>query len=283
MTAILAKFILRRPVVAHVLRGGLLGDVAVLLGAPLGRLRLRLFRHAVDQFIAVSDETRRELLAVGIPADRITLVSYGVDTHRFHPAAPTERDCLRRRLDLEGSRVVVVVARLVPEKGIDRLLVAWPAVKAAVPSALLVIAGDGSARAALVRQAEHLSGVRFIGEQRDPLPFLQAADCFTLPSYTEGLPISLLEAMATGVPCVVSAIGGISDAVDEKVGTLVPPGDTARLAEALVQILRLDSDAQAKLGAAARERVLERYTLEENAAALDRVYARVTRRTSPGR
>jgi glycosyltransferase involved in cell wall biosynthesis len=257
--------------------------VAVLQGAPLGRLRLRLFRHAVDQFIAVSDETRRELLAAGIPADRITLVSYGVDTHRFHPAAPAERDCLRRRLDLEDSRVVVVVARLVPEKGIDRLLVAWPAVKAAVPSAELVIVGDGCAQAALIRQAEHLTGVRFLGEQRDPLPFLQAADCFTLPSYTEGLPISLLEAMATGVPCVVSAIGGISDAVDEKVGTLVPPGDTAHLAEALVQILRLDSDARARLGAAARQRVLERYTLEENAAALDRVYARVTRRTSPGR
>ena len=63
------------------------------------------------------------------------------------------------------------------------------------------------AREALTRQAEPLSAVRFLGEQRDPLPFLQAADCFTLPSYTEGLPISLLEAMATGLPCVATAIG----------------------------------------------------------------------------
>ncbi len=280
LTAILAKLILRRPVVAHVLRGGLLGDVAVLRSAPLGGLRLRIIKHAVDQFIAVSDETRRELLAVGIPAGRITLVRYGVDTNRFQPATPAQRACLRRRLDLEESRVVVVVARLVPEKGFDRLLVAWPAVKAAVPSAVLVIVGDGCERAALIRQAEHLSGVRFLGEQRDPLPFLQAADCFTLPSYTEGLPISLLEAMAAGLPCVVTAIGGISDAVDDEVGALVPPGDAARLSAALVQILRLDHEPLARLGAAARQRVLEHYTLVANAAALDRVYAQVTCRTS---
>jgi glycosyltransferase involved in cell wall biosynthesis/O-antigen/teichoic acid export membrane protein len=279
LTAILAKFALGRPVVAHVLRGGLLGDVGVLRSAPLGRLRLWLFKHAVDQFIAVSDETRRELLAVGIPASRIALVSYGVDARRFHPAAPTLRAGLRQRLDLEASRVVVVVARLVPEKGFDRLLAAWPAVKAVVPSAVLLIVGDGCERAALTRQAEQMSGVRFLGEQRDPLPFLQAADCFTLPSYTEGLPISLLEAMATGLPCVATAIGGISDAVDEQVGALVPPGDAARLSEALVQMLRLDADSLGRLGAAARQRVVERYAVEANAAALDRLYARVAHRT----
>jgi glycosyltransferase involved in cell wall biosynthesis len=255
----------------------------VLRRAPLGGVRLRLFKHAVDQFVAVSDETLRELLAAGIPAGRITFVPYGVDTKRFHPAAPWQRAWLRQRLDLEGMRVVIVVARLVPEKGFDRLLVAWPAVKAAVPSAVLVIVGDGCERAALTHQAEHLSGVRFLGAQRDPVPFLQAADCFTLPSYTEGLPISLLEAMATGLPCVVTAIGGISDVVDEQVGVLVPRWDAARLSEALVRVLRLEADALARLGAAARERAVERYGLEANAAALDRLYARLNHRTSSDR
>src|SRR5262249_8224044 len=165
LTAILAKWVLRRPVVAHILRGGLLGDVAVLRQAPLGDLRLRLFKHAVDQFIAVSQETRRELLGAGVPEDRVSLVSYGVDTAPFRPAAPARRAALRRQLDLEGRRVVLVVARLVPEKGFDRLLSAWPAVTAAIPSALLVIAGDGCARESLQRQAQGLTGVRFVGEQ----------------------------------------------------------------------------------------------------------------------
>jgi glycosyltransferase involved in cell wall biosynthesis len=280
LAAIVAKYVVRRPVVAHVLRGGLLGDLAVLRSAPLGELRLRLFKHAVDQFIAVSDETRRELLAVGIPEKRVTLVSYGVDTTRFCPAAPAQRARLRQQLDLEGWRVVLVVARLVPEKGFDRLLAAWPGIKADVPSALLVIVGDGCEREALTHQAECLSGVRFLGERRDPLPFLQAADCFTLPSFTEGLPISLLEAMATGLPCVATAIGGISDALDGQMGAaLVPPGDVGRLTEALVEMLRLDRDALATVGAAARQRVLERHSLEANAAALSRLYERLISRT----
>jgi glycosyltransferase involved in cell wall biosynthesis/O-antigen/teichoic acid export membrane protein len=277
LTAVLAKFVLRRPVVAHVLRGGLLGDVAVLRRAPLGKLRLRLFKHTVDQFIAVSDETRRELLSVGIPEERITLVSFGVDTNRFRPAAPALRASLRKQLDLESRKVVLVVARLVPEKGLDRLLAAWPTVNASVLSALLVIVGDGSERAALARQAERLSNVRFVGQQRDPLPFLQAADCFTLPSYSEGLPISLLEAMATGVPCVATRIGGISDALDGQLGMLVPPGDAGRLAQALIDTLCLKGDALEALRAAIRNRAVERYSVEANAAALDRSYEHLTR------
>jgi glycosyltransferase involved in cell wall biosynthesis/O-antigen/teichoic acid export membrane protein len=279
LAAVLAKFVLRRPVVAHVLRGGLLGDVAVLRSAPFGQLRLRLFKHTVDQFIAVSKETRHELLSAGIPGERITLVSFGVDTRRFCPAAPALRAQLRKQLDLEECKVVLVVARLVPEKGLDRLLAAWPMVKAGVPSAMLVIVGDGCERGSLSRQAESLPSVRFVGAQRDPLPFLQAADCFTLPSYTEGLPISLLEAMATGLPCVATAIGGISDALDGQLGALVPPGNAARLADALILMLRLNGDALARLRAASRKRAVERYSIEANAAALDRTYEQLTSRT----
>jgi glycosyltransferase involved in cell wall biosynthesis len=238
---------------------------------------LWLFKQAVDQFVAVSQETRCELLAAGIPDERITLVSYGVDTSRFCPAASAQRQRLRRELDLENWRVVLVVARLVPEKGFDRLLVAWPMVKAAVPSALLVVVGDGCQRGALTRQAEGLSDVRFLGELHEPLPYFQAADCFTLPSYTEGLPISLLEAMATGLPCVATAIGGISDAVRQgRTGALVPPGNSPRLAEALVEMLRLDDAARATLGAAARQRIVEHHSLEANAAALRGLYERLT-------
>src|SRR5205823_5767587 len=163
LAATCAGIIFGRPVVAHVLRGGLLGDIRVLSEAPLGKARLCLFRRAVDRFVAVSRETRQELLDAGIPARKIVLIPYGVDTGRFRPANGDERGALRTHLDLQGRNVVLVVARLVPEKRFDRLLAAWPFVKAGVPAAVLVIVGDGPERTKLQRQATGMDGVRFVG------------------------------------------------------------------------------------------------------------------------
>jgi glycosyltransferase involved in cell wall biosynthesis len=280
LTAVVAKLVLRRPVVAHVLRGGLLGDIPVLKTAPMGGLRLWLFKRLVDTFVAISQETRLELLAAGIPEERITSVAYGVDVDRFRPAPPERRQRCRKDLGFEDWRVVLVVARLEPEKGLDTLLDAWPRVKAAVPRALLVIAGDGSRRAQLTNQAVSLPEVRFLGLVRDPVPYLQAADCYTLPSLTEGMPISLLEAMATGVPCVATAIGGTSEAL-AGLGTLVPPGDAAGLAAAIVKVLRLDAANREATGAATRRRVVDRYSVEANADALYQLYQRLARPRMP--
>jgi glycosyltransferase involved in cell wall biosynthesis/O-antigen/teichoic acid export membrane protein len=280
LTAIVAKLVLRRPVVAHVLRGGLLGDVPVLKAVPTGGLRLWLFKQLVDTFVAISQETRLELLGAGIPEERITPVTYGVDGARFRPAPAAQRERCRTELCLEDWRVVLVVARLEPEKGLDTLLHAWPRVKAAVPRALLVIAGDGSQQAMLTSQAASLPEVRFLGLVRDPVPYLQAADCYTLPSLTEGLPISLLEAMAVGVPCVATAIGGSSEALAD-LGELVPPGDEARLADAIVKVLRFDAADRESTGAATRRRVVERYSVEANADALYRLYDRLARGRTP--
>jgi glycosyltransferase involved in cell wall biosynthesis len=276
LTAVVAKLVLRRPVVAHVLRGGMLGDIPVLKTVPMGGLRLWLFKQLVDTFVAISQETRLELLGAGIPEERITSVAYGVDADRFRPASPAQRDRYRKELGLEDWRVVLVVARLEPEKGLDTLLDAWPRVKAAVPRALLVIAGDGTQGSALSRKAASLTEVRFVGLVRDPVPYFQAADCYTLPSLTEGLPISLLEAMAAGVPCVATATGGSSEALAD-LGELVPPGDQARLAAAIVKVLRFDANDRESTGAATRKRVVERHSLEANADALCRLYDRLAR------
>jgi glycosyltransferase involved in cell wall biosynthesis len=276
-TGILAKLLLRRPVVAHVLRGGLLGDVAVLRRAPLGRPRLWLFTRLVDAFVVVSAETEGELLALGVPRERLALVPYGVDTSRFRPAPAGERDRLRRELGLDARRpVVLFVARLEPEKGAATLLDAWPAIKATIPDALLLIAGDGSERAALEARAGARPDVRFLGAVRDPLPYLQAADCYTLPSASEGLPNSLVEALATGLPCVATTIGGSTEVLDHgRLGWLVPPGDASALAAAILEALRLDPAARRRRGAAGRARVQEQYSLETNADRLDGLYRRL--------
>jgi glycosyltransferase involved in cell wall biosynthesis len=247
----------------------------------MGGLRLWLFKQLVDTFVAISQETRLELLGAGIPEERITPVAYGVDVDRFRPALPAQRERCRTELGIEPDwPVVLVVARLEPEKGLDTLLDAWPRVRAAIPRALLVIAGDGSQRAVLTNQAASLPEVRFLGLVRDPVPYLQASDCYTLPSLTEGLPISLLEAMAAGVPCVATAIGGSSEALAD-LGELVPPGDEARLAAAIVKVLRFDVAHRESTGAATRRRVVEHYSLEANADALCRLYDRLARRETP--
>jgi glycosyltransferase involved in cell wall biosynthesis len=243
----------------------------------MGGLRLWLFKQLVDTFVAISEETRLELLSAGIPEAQITPVAYGVDVNRFRPSPPAEREQCRQELGLADWHVVLVVARLEPEKGLDTLLAAWPRVKAAVPRALLLIAGDGSQRAMLTSLAAALAEVRFLGLVRDPVPYLQAADCYTLPSLTEGLPLSLLEAMAAGVPCVATAIGGSSEAL-AGLGELVPPRDEACLAAAIVKVLRVDSADRESAGAATRRRVVSRYSLEANADTLYRLYDRLARR-----
>jgi glycosyltransferase involved in cell wall biosynthesis len=170
-----------------------------------------------------------------------------------------------------------VVARLEPEKSLDTLLEAWPRIKAATPRALLVIAGDGSQRAALTNKAASLPDVRFLGLVRDPVSYLQAADCYTLPSLTEGLPISLLEAMAAGIPCVVASTGGSLEAL-AGLGQVVPPGDEARLASTIVRVLQFDPAERERTGAATRQRVVEHYSLEANADVLCQLYGRLARR-----
>ena len=246
----------------------------------MGGPRLWLFKHLVDTFVAISQETRLELLGAGIPAERIAAVAYGVDVNRFRPSPPARRAQCRRELGLDDWQVVLVVARLEPEKGLDTLLAAWPRVKAAIPRAVLVIAGDGSQREVLASHAAALPEVRFLGLVRDPVPYLQAADCYTLPSLTEGLPLSLLEAMATGVPCVATTIGGSSEALAGG-RELVPPRANARLAAAIVKVLRFDAADRESTGAATRRRVVDHYSLDANADALCRLYRRFARpRTS---
>jgi glycosyltransferase involved in cell wall biosynthesis len=144
---------------------------------------------------------------------------------------------------------------------------------AKVPDALLVLVGDGPERPRLEALAQHLAGVRFTGELHDPLPYMQAADCLTLPSSTEGQPISLLEAMATGLVCVATRIGGITDALDDGcLGVLVEPDDARDLARALIEVLQLPESQRQSDGLRARAKIVARHSIEANALALRTLY-----------
>jgi glycosyltransferase involved in cell wall biosynthesis len=220
-------------------------------------------------FIALSEEIEQELRDIGVPRDRIVRIPNGVDTRRFRPLDARRRETLRAELRFTGRRVALFIGRLESMKGVDALLDAWQDVRRSVPDALLVIMGYGALRASL--QSRSVPDVRFVGVVDDPLPYLQAADCFVLPSLGEGLPVALLEAMATELPCVATSIGGTVDVIRPGIdGWLVRPQDSAALAKALVQALTLSDRAQ--LGAAGRARVLSKFSLEDAADRLSALY-----------
>ncbi len=244
-TAVLAKVLLRRPVVVKVLRGGQLGDLAV--------------------------------RCAGVPGSRLVRIPNGVDTDWFRPATVNRRAALREELGLAGRKVAVFVGRIEPEKGILTLLEAWPTVRRALPDALLLLAGDGSERPVL--QARCVEEARFVGPVDEPVTLLQAADCFVLPSYTEGLSNALLEAMATGLPCVATSIGGNVELIrGDAEGWLVRPDDSSALAQALIDALR--GECRETVGCAARSRAVREFSLERTADLLSGLYWRLASRDS---
>jgi glycosyltransferase involved in cell wall biosynthesis len=148
---------------------------------------------------------------------------------------------------------VVCVARLFPVKGVDLLVTAWKEVVRAVPNAHLLIAGDGPLRGDIeesVRAAGLASSVHFLGFDPQVERVLQAGDLAVIPSRAEGFSLTALEAMATGLPVVAFAVGGLAEVVrDGQSGVLVPAGSTEGLAGAMVALLR-DHDRRRSLGEA---------------------------------
>ncbi len=207
--------------------------------APL--LTRRKFRGA-DRVIAVSDAVKQGLVEAGLDPERISVVRDGVRADA--PAVePEDRENARRLLDLApNDRLVLHLAHLGAEKGQTDLIAAAPCIHASVPDACIAIVGGGKLREQLERHAASVgvARIRFFGfwpPERVPA-LLAAASVFVLPSRREGLGSVLLQAMAAGLPVVATATGGIPEIVrDGSTGLLVPPGDPAALATAIVRLL----------------------------------------------
>jgi glycosyltransferase involved in cell wall biosynthesis len=268
--ALFARRVLGIPALVKVLRGGMLGDAERLRRKRFGRWRAAALARGIDRFAVISSEIDAELAALGVPPERRCFVPNGVDAERFQPLPELARAELRARLGVGDAPLVVYAGRLVPEKRVGDLLVAWVRVREAHPAAQLLVLGGGECAAEL-----HLRtppGVRFLGDVGDIAPYLRVADAFALPSGTEGLSNALLEAMAAGLPVVATAVGGAVDLVESgENGQLVAPGDTAALARALISLLAGRSRAR-RIGANARQRVTSGYSLNTVAERLLHLY-----------
>ncbi len=177
----------------------------------------------------------------------------------------------------EPSNVVLYLGRLSAEKGVYDLVEAMAAVRSAAPDARLVCAGEGDHRA-LSRHAARLGiaeAVKLVGTvgPSGKRALFETASALALPSYSEGMPMALLEAMAAGVPVVASPVGGIPELIaDGTSGFLAAAGDKAGLARALKKLL-LDRALGARVGAAGRETVRKRHSAERSVGVLESVYA----------
>jgi glycosyltransferase involved in cell wall biosynthesis len=185
---------------------------------------------------------------------------------------------IRQAADLAGRpNLILFLGRLEDAKGVFDLLEAVAGLRYTVPDVLLVCAGEGD-RAAVVRYAERLGiadAVKFTGwvGPSGKRALLESAAVFALPSYEEALPMSLLEAMAAGVPVVVSPVGGVPEVVVDGVsGFFAAPGDIATLQRLLKKLL-LDRRLGARIGAAARESVRLRCSPERALVRLGELYA----------
>lgn len=262
------------PAIAKMACGGSDGDFARLRRTKLIHL-LPLLRR-LQRVVAISTQTEAELAAHGFPADCIARIPNGVDPIRFAPAS--DPAAIRAEIGV-GAETVLFLGRLDAQKGLDVLLRAWDHVVGRRPTARLLLAGEGPARGALeahTRDRGLDKGVRFLGGRPDPEALLQASQIFVLPSRSEGMSNALLEAMATGLPCVASHIGGNTDLIEHGVtGLLTPPGDAATLAE-VVSALFEDRALRERLGAAARGLILERYAMDRVIRQYAELYATLT-------
>lgn len=275
--AIYAKRILRRPVLVKILRGGARGDAFKLKKRPFWRSYLRsLIRH-VDLFIMISQEIDEELAALGVPQEKRVFLPNGVDAVRCIPVSEERKQKLRAGLFLPGQATLVMyTGRLVPEKCVDYLLRIWPQVRATIPTAHLLIVGQGPEEERL--REMRVEGVQFTGQVDDALPYLQAADLFVLPSSTEGLSNSMLEAMSCGLPVLATHVGGAPDVIRHKEsGWLIPPNDIRALHSGL-EVLLEDQALRFRLGAGARQRILAGYSLDSIARQLANLYRKLLAR-----
>ena len=283
----------------HSSKAGLIGRLAAVgRGVPVlfqphgwsfeavtGSLRLtsvlweRLGARMGERIICVSEAERERGRRAGVRA-RMAVVLSGVSTDIGRAVASAEpRSAARAELGLPSGPLVVCVGRLCEAKGQDLLLAAWPRILERVPSAHLVLVGEGTVDARLRMRVG--TGVLLAGHRDDVSMWLAAADVVVAPSRREGLSLAVLEAMAVGRPVVATDVDGMRESLGATSGCVVPPGDPEALVAPVVARLA-DPDLAAVEGSAAARRARELFDIGRTHDTLARLYQDVYRAAAIG-
>lgn len=225
----------------------------------------RLLVGSRDRVVGVGQAVRQALIAnEGLNADRVDVIYNGVDLAAQGRQTSEDRADVRREFDWTAENLVVIqVARLDPLKDHLTAVRAFERVRRQLPQARFLIVGEGAEREAIEAEiaARKLDPyVRLAGLRKDVPRLLAASDLLWLSSVSEGIPLTLIEGMAAGLPVVSTDVGGVSEVIEvDKTGFLAPAGNDAELAQAAIALLR-DSDLRRRLASAGRQRAFERFS-----------------------
>ncbi len=234
------------------------------------RLRNKILKQA-KVFVAISTEVSKELATHGVNEGAIQVIPNSVDTNRFRPISYNEKLEFRRKLGIPKKAIVVTfTGRLVSYKGLPFLLRVWREIQCKHNHVKLLLIGSGGLDIhncelelkTYVKENNLQSAVQFTGNVQNVNEYLQASDIFVFPTANEAFGISLIEAMACGLPVISTPVGGIKDIIQDKQnGLLVKARDFQQLYEALDTLL-IDTVLSSSLGKAARQTVQNRYSAE---------------------
>jgi len=245
--------------------GGRLREILYRMTDPLCDLTTQVSRAGLERYVRVG----------AVPAHKIRLIPNGVDTVRFRPDREA-RGIMRDALGLHDGFVWLAVGRFERAKDYPNMLRAFAGVVARRPEARLIIAGQGTLQGEaeqLVAELRIADRVHFLGVRKDISALMNAADAYVMSSAWEGTPMVLLEAGATGLPIVATAVGGNGEVVvDGQTGFLVPPGDSEALMRAMLRLMDLSPDERARMGRAGRAHVEANYSLERVVDQWEKLY-----------
>jgi glycosyltransferase involved in cell wall biosynthesis len=247
-----------------------------------------LFNRAVDGVVAISEGVADSLAAAGVDRRRVTVIHSGVDCARFRPPTIQERTDARGALGIsDGEILISAVGALEQRKG-HRYLIEAIGALAAPPASIKLkcfIVGQGSVHKVLqgeIAVIRSLERIKLLGRVDDVRELLWASDIFAMPSLKEGLGVAALEAMASNLPIIASDVGGLREVVeDERTGIIVPPSNSAKIAAAIQRLAESD-ELRTQMGAAARARVVENYSMEKMAARTLALYCESVRKRKKG-
>jgi glycosyltransferase involved in cell wall biosynthesis len=225
-----------------------------------------------DAVIIFSQVQQELLMKLGVPEDRIVIIPNGVDTEKYSPS-----DYSQFREEIITDHLFVYQGRISIEKNVESLLKAWK--QAEMPdNCKLVLMGEGPLMNVLMPNYGPENNILWLGSVLDDqrrIDILRGADVFVLPSYVEGLSLSLLEAMSCGVACLATDAGADGEVLNQGVGIVLNPIRVKSELKTLLPLMIEQPELLQTLGKKARERVLERYSLTQNIEKLRSLYQRL--------
>jgi glycosyltransferase involved in cell wall biosynthesis len=222
--------------------------------------------------VIVFSQIQRELLGrMGVPQKNIAVIPNGVDVEKYSPGSSNVK------AEFKAERLFVYQGRIAPEKNVEVLLRAWKQAEME-PGTKLLVVGDGPAKTSLETFYDDEYGIiwlGFVADENRRIEILRGADAFILPSLVEGLSLSLLEAMSCGVACIATNVGADGEVLEKGAGVVISTKSARSQLRTLLPLFQDHPEVTTLLGQKARQRVLERYTLNTNISRLVELYTEI--------